>query len=90
MELSKIYERNQLCYTWDIINVTEKDKALIDLMIEMDGIEFINYERFKLDLSSIEQDFSWFGVYIDLIVIWFGEKSRIMISDIFLAYESSF
>ncbi len=90
MNLSKEYSRNHLNYTWDIENVSIKNKKLIDLMVEMDGIEFIGYDKFRINLSEIEQDASWFGVYVDLVGIWFGEEARNLISDILLEYRESF
>ena len=71
MYLSKNYERNHLTYTWNILEVSKKDKKLIDIMVEMDGVEFIGYEEFKLNLSLLERG-QWLAVYTDLIGIWFG------------------
>ena len=89
MYLSKNYERNHLTYTWDIIDVTEENKKLIDMMVEMDGIEFLGYETFRLNLELLEKG-QWLGVYTDLIGVWFGEESRNQIADLLIEYGSAF
>ena len=89
MYLSKNYERTRLTYTWSIIDVSEENKELIDMMVEMDGIEFINYEEFKLNLELLERG-QWLAVYTDLIGVWFGEESRNQIADLLIEYGSTF
>jgi len=89
MYLSKNYERNHLIYTWNIIDVSEENKKLIDIMVEMDGVEFIGYEEFKLNLELLERG-QWLAVYTDLIGIWFGEDSRNQIADLLIEYGSTF
>lgn len=89
MYLSKNYERSHLTYTWDILDVTDENKKLIDLMVEMDGIEFLGYETFRLNLELLEKG-QWLAVYTDLIGVWFGEDSRNQIADLLIEYGSAF
>ncbi len=55
----------------------------------MDGVEFIGYEEFKLNLSLLERG-QWLAVYTDLIGIWFGEDSRNQIAELLIEYGNTF
>lgn len=89
MNLSKEYKQNHLTYTWEIENVSAENKKLIDTMITMDGVEFIGYDKFRINLLEIEQDISLFDNYIDFVKITFNEEASSLLSNILKDYEKS-
>ena len=77
-------ERNSRFLGLKDSGLKKMNKKLIDMMVEMDGVEFIDYKEFRLNLEL------WLAVYTELIGIWFGEDSRNQIAELLMEYGSTF